>query len=217
MDTTRATRRFLVADDNKLYREGLVAVLQQQEGLEVVGEASTLDQAMAVMRKHQPDVILVSSHLAGVNGSEVTATLHAEQPGCSIILLAAPGDDQALFSAIRAGARGYLLKNMPSANLVAALRAVLEGETLLFASAYGGYAEARNAIRSDCGLDQLTRQEMRVLQELSSGASNQEIARRMYVPEQMIKGAVAHILEKLNLPDRDEAVRTARQNGLRMA
>jgi DNA-binding NarL/FixJ family response regulator len=219
MEKQRAQRlRFLLVDDNAMYRENLASVVQAQVRFEVVGQAGLLEEALSQAFLLRPDVVLLAARLPDGRGSSAVEAILAEHPDCRIIMLAGHNDDQDLFSAIRAGALGYLLKNMPGANLVAALNAVLEGETILFgASGRYGYAEMPATARRECRLDRLSRGELQVLQEMVLGASNAEIARRLYVPEQTVTGHVSHILEKLNLPDRHEAARLARQNGLRIA
>lgn len=217
MDQARAERlRLLLVDDNDLFRESLVEVLNAQPQLQVVGHACCVADALRRIGRHNPHAVLLATRLPDAPSSEAIEAILAVYPRMRVIMLAGHNDDRDLFAAIRAGAQGYLLKHMPASNLVAALMAVVEGETLLFG--VSGTADPATIDAHGCrdsGLDRLSRPELRVLQQMTLGASNSEIARRLYVPEQAVTGHITRIVEKLGVASRLEAAQLARRSGLR--
>jgi DNA-binding NarL/FixJ family response regulator len=211
--------KIMIVDDHVLFREGTAAILRSEPDITIVGLAGTVQEALDTARQVRPEIILMDFNLPDGTGAEATRLILSEQPGCKIIYLTVYEDDENLFEGIRSGAKGYLLKNIRPAKLVAALRSVYQGESALSRSMTlrlmeelalsreGGQAgNARQA--------KLTPREQEVLRAIAAGRSNREIAAQLYLSENTVKYHVHSILEKLALPDRKAAVDYARQNGL---
>lgn len=211
--------RVMIVDDHVMLREGLVSLFEPQPDFEVVGEAGSVEEAIAVARRTHPDLILMDYGLPGGNGIDATRAILADHPETSIVFLTVHEGDDELFGAIRSGARGYLLKNIPVSKMLAALRGMLRGEAplsramtgrLLSALALSGVSPAQLTSKTTT----LTPREIEVLQLMATGATNQEIADQLFVSVNTVKNHVHSLLEKLGLPDRRKAVRYARENGL---
>lgn len=211
--------RVMIVDDHVMLREGLVSLFEPQPDFEVVGEAGSVEEAIAVARRTHPDLILMDYGLPGGNGIDATRAILADHPETSIVFLTVHEGDDELFGAIRSGAKGYLLKNIPVSKMLAALRGMLRGEAplsramtgrLLSALALSGVSPAQLTSKTTT----LTPREIEVLQLMATGATNQEIADQLFVSVNTVKNHVHSLLEKLGLPDRRKAVRYARENGL---
>ncbi|HVN52782.1 MAG TPA: response regulator transcription factor [Anaerolineaceae bacterium] len=211
----------LIVDDHILFREGLISLVSRQPDFNVVGEAGTVAEAILMARTKHPDMILMDFTLPDGTGLDAMHAILAENPLAKIVFLTIHEDDERLFGAIRAGAKGYLLKNIPVAKLVAAIRGMEMGEapisrqmTMRILDEFSHASP--NASEPDSRLTQLTGREIEILRELATNATNQEIANRMYISESTVKNHVHNILDKLGLNNRREAVDYARRNGLRM-
>lgn len=208
--------RLLVADDNPDFREGLRGMLEAVPETSVVGEAATGDEAIALAARLQPDVVLMDLHMPGCNGIEATRRIVATSPHIGVLVLTMFDDDDSVFAAMRAGARGYHLKGAPKAETLRAIRAVAHGEAI-FSPAIarrlmGLFATARPTTPV---FPELTDREREVLGLIAHGRSNPEIAGRLSVSLKTVQNHVANICSKLQVADRTQAVLRAREAGLR--
>lgn len=215
----QAPMRILIVDDHILFREGLVGLLSGQPDAEVVGECGTVQQAVALALRHKPDIVLMDFSLPDGTGLDATRAILAEAPETRIIFLTVHDNDERLIAAMRAGARGYLLKNLSVSKLLASLRALDRGEAAIsrtmMARILEEFAQAGPAAEPPPSrLVELTTREIEVLRELSDAITNQEIAGRLFISENTVKNHIHNILDKLQLNNRREAVEFARQHGL---
>ena len=197
--------RILVADDHPMLREGLVAVLGTQPDFDVVGEAGDGAEVARLARSLLPDVILLDLEMPGTDGVAALRTLQEENSEARAVVFTAYDNDERVLGALRAGARGYLLKGAAREEIFSAIRAVHEGGSLLQPSVTGRLLrrfEEREA-------DGLTARELEVLALLARGMTNREIAGRLYVTERTVKFHVGSILQKLGAANRTEAARIA--------
>ena len=212
--------RILLVDDQALFREGLRTLLSVQPGLEVVGEAGNGEEAVHLAATLHPDVVLMDLHMPVLDGVAATRRLRESRPDCRVIVLTTFDDDEYVFEGLRAGAVGYLLKDVPSERLVEAIKATARGESFLQPSvAAKVVAEfARMAewapLRSDSLVESLSDREMEVLRLISSGKTNREIADVLVIAEGTVKNHVTSILGKLGVRDRTQAALKARELGL---
>ncbi len=211
--------KIVIVDDHILFREGLAAILQAEPDIEVVGLAGSVQEAIETMRTVNPDIILMDYSLPDGTGAEATRQILSEHPHCKIIFLTISEEDENLFSAIRSGGKGYLLKNIRPAKLIASLRSVNQGESALSRSMTLRLMEEltrtpKQPQPTDAAVETLTQREKEVLQMVAEGGTNQEIANRLFISENTVKYHIHSILSKLNVPERSAAVRFARQNGL---
>ena len=213
------TIRLVLADDQAMVRAGFRLILEAEDDLEVVGEASDGEQAVAVARRLQPDVVLMDVQMPRMDGIEATRRLGQEAGVRSrVLVLTTFEQDDYVFEALRAGASGFLLKNGPPEELVHAVRIVAAGDALLAPSitrrVIEEYAQRSAPRRDDAGLDRLTEREVEVLRLLATGKSNSELATHLFLGEGTIKTHVSHVLAKLGLRDRVQAVVFAYESGL---
>jgi DNA-binding NarL/FixJ family response regulator len=213
--------RVLIADDQALVRAGFRMILESEEDLDVVAEAENGAQAVELAHRHLPDVILMDIRMPEVDGLEATRRLLADGPGPKprILVLTTFDLDEYVYETLRAGASGFLLKDTPPEQLVSAIRLVAAGEALLAPSVTKRVIEqyvgaARPARERPRGLDELTARELEVLRLIARGLSNAEIARELFVGETTVKTHVAHVLTKLGLRDRVQAVVLAYESGV---
>ncbi|TFH35061.1 MAG: response regulator transcription factor [Anaerolineales bacterium] len=211
--------RIVIVDDHALFREGLASILKVEPDLEVSGLAGSVQEAVELVRRLKPDIVLMDFSLPDGTGVDATRLVLKEYPDCKIIFLTMSASDEYLFSAIRSGAKGYLLKNMSPSKLVTTIRSVQQGESALSRSMTLRLMEELSRTKeaepfNDPSLADLTRREGDVLRELVGGGSNREIAARLYLSENTIKYHVHSILSKLNLPDRRAAAEFAREHGI---
>jgi DNA-binding NarL/FixJ family response regulator len=199
--------RVLIADDHPVVRAGLVAVLSQEKDIEVVGEASNGERAIALSRERVPDVVLMDLRMPELDGIEATAVIAREQPHIRILALTSYDGDADVRRALRAGARGYLLKDMLVTNLVAAVRAVHRGQRVIPTSVAERLAEF--PFEPD-----LSDRELEVLGLIARGLGNKAIAARIGRSDETIKAHVKSIFAKLGVHDRTEAVTAALARGL---
>lgn len=194
-------------------------MLNGQPDIEVVGQAGTVADAVRLARELCPDLVLMDFGLPDGSGLEATQAILAERPDTSIVFLTVHDQDDRLFAAIRAGAKGYLLKNVALSNLLAYLRGIEQGEVAISltmtSQIFKEFLRLRPPTEAST-LDgvELTWREEEVLRELAAGATNQEIAEHLVIAENTVKVHVHHILSKLNLRNRREAINYARNHGL---
>jgi DNA-binding NarL/FixJ family response regulator len=202
------TLRVVIADDQPMMRAGFKAVLESTGDIEVVAEAGTGEEAVRAATEHAPDVVLMDIRMPGVDGIEATRRL----PRQRVLILTTFGLDEYIIDALRAGASGFLLKDAPTQEVVAAVRAVAAGDAVLSASVTRQLLDqvARRlpaaVSRQPAELDALTQREQEVLRMLASGLSNAEIAAALVVSEATVKSHVSGLLGKLGLRDRVQAV-----------
>jgi DNA-binding NarL/FixJ family response regulator len=215
--------RVLLADDQELLRSGFRMVLGAQDGIEVVGEAGDGDEAVVLTGRLDPDVVLMDVRMPGLDGIEATRRLAASGARARVLILTTFDLDEYAFSALRAGASGFLLKDVPPDQLTAAIRAVAFGDAVVaprvtrrlldqFAHSLPDHADGPPP--DDPRLQELTGREREVLLELATGRTNAEIAERLVLSEATVKTHVGRILAKLDLRDRVQAVILAYELGL---
>ena len=200
--------RLLVVDDHEVVRQGLVAMLQRRPGFQVVAEAGTAAEAIEMARRYQPDLVVMDVRLPDGSGIEACREIRAEMPGTRVVILTSYPDEEAVFSAIVAGASGYLLKQVRGRDLVAALEAVGRGESLLDPAVTEKVLERVRRIATGGAsneLAQLTAQEQKILLLVAEGKTNKEIASEVFLSDKTVKNYVSSILSKLNLQRRAQA------------
>jgi DNA-binding NarL/FixJ family response regulator len=215
------TVRVLVADDQTVVREGLVMLLGLSPGVEVVAAAADGDAAVTLAQQHRPDVVLMDLRMPRCDGVAATRRILAELPGTRVIVLTTYADDESVFAALEAGARGYLTKDAPAAEIQRAIRLVNAGEALLDPSVQRRVIERALATAAPMPTpapasypDGLTQREIEVLREIAAGYSNREIADRLSISEATVKTHVNNIFSKAGLRDRAQAVVYAVHHGL---
>jgi two-component system, NarL family, response regulator DevR len=209
--------RILIADDHEVVRIGLAALLDATDGLRVVAQAESGDEAVRLARLHRPDVAVLDIRMPHGSGVEACRTITSELAGTQVVMLTSHADSEALFDAIDAGASGYVLKRVGSGELVNAVRTVAAGGSLLDPAVTRAVLDRlRNASRlEEAGaFRELTEQERRVLAHVADGASNREIAERMGLAEKTVRNYVSNILAKLALESRAQAAGYAIRNRL---
>jgi NarL family two-component system response regulator LiaR len=193
----------LIADDHPVVRQGLRTFLEVQEDLELAGEAADGAEAVELARHSLPDVVLMDLVMPGVDGIEATRQIRDVSPSTKVIVLTSFDDDERVFPAIKAGAAGYLMKDVPPAELAEAVRKVHRGEALVAPSVAAKLMQ-EVAGRRPAGAD-LTERELDVLRLVARGLSNKVIAQELVVSEKTVKTHVSNILAKLHLADRTQA------------
>ena len=207
--------RLLICDDHPVVRQGLRTFLAARDGLEVVAEAEDGEQAVRQARHMAPDVVLMDLLLPGeLDGVAATARIVAERPDTRVLMLTSYDKDDRVLAAVRAGASGYLLKEIDPDDLEAAIRAAHRGDAILAPQVTGTVLAAAREEPEHPGLAQLTAREREVLALLGEGLTNRLIARRLGVAEKTVKTHVSHVLAKLELPDRTQAALLAAREGL---
>ena len=205
--------RILIADDNPEFREGLRGLLAGAPDTAVVGEATTGDQAIALAARLQPDVALMDLKMPGLNGIEATRRIVSASPHIGVLVVTMFEDDDSVFAAMRAGARGYLLKGALKAETLRAIRAVASGEAI-FSPAIARRLMTFFARPAAPALPELTDREREILTLIAQGRSNQQIAEQLYLSLKTVRNHVSNIFGKLQVVDRAQAVLRAREAGL---
>ena len=210
------TLRLLVVDDHEVVRQGLVALLDRRPGFQVVAQAGTVEESITQARLHQPDIVVMDVRLPDGSGVEACREIRAELPATRVIMLTSFPDDEAVLSAIVAGASGYLLKQIRARDLVAALEAVGRGESLLDPAVTERVLERVRRIATgqvDDELSVLTAQERKILMLVAEGKTNKEIAADVFLSDKTVKNYVSSILSKLNLERRAQAAAFVARRG----
>lgn len=211
--------RVLIADDQALVRAGFHAILETQEDIEVVGEAADGAEAVQVARTVRPDVILMDIRMPGLDGIEAMRRLLRDDHAPKVLMLTTFDLNEYLYGAMRAGASGFLLKDAPREQLINAVRTVVQGDTLLAPALIRRLVEdfvrrPPPGTRVPPQVDKLSERELEVLKLVAQGLSNAEIAKTLFISEATVRTHVAHILSKLQLRDRVQAVVLAYESAL---
>ncbi len=205
--------RIVIVDDDPLVRMGLKAIVGSEAGWDVVAEAGDGREALAVVDEHRPDVVLMDIRMPHMDGLEATREITAGASGAKVIVLTTFEVDEYVFEAMRAGASGFVLKRVPPAELIEAVRVVAAGESMLFPSSTRRVIERFATPTSVASMPDLTEREGDVLRLLARGLSNGEIAVELFVSVETVKSHVASILMKLGVRDRTQAVIVAYESG----
>jgi DNA-binding NarL/FixJ family response regulator len=216
--------RVLVVDDQELVREGIASLLGIQPGISVVGTASDGRQAIEAALSSEPDVILLDVRMPEMDGVEAVGVLRRRVPACRVVMLTTFDDEEYVVEALKAGATGYLLKNLPAGELADAVRLAHAGVAQFDSSVTGHLASALRsapprptpaspaAETAEMGV--LTAREIEILRLVATGSTNREIAARLYLSEGTVKNHISRILTRLGLRDRTQAALYARDHGL---
>jgi DNA-binding NarL/FixJ family response regulator len=209
--------RVLIADDHQLFRDGLKALLLSAPDTEVVGEAATGREAIQLAAESQPDVILMDLQMPDLDGIEATRRIVRTSPHINVLMVTIFEDDQSVFAAMRAGARGYVLKGAKHDEMLRAIRAVGSGEAVFSSSIAARmmdfFATSRSVIPEEVFSD-LTDRELEILQLIACGESNADIAHALTISIKTVRNHVSNIFSKLQVADRAQAVIRAREAGL---
>jgi len=209
--------RVLIADDHPLFRDGLRAMFESEPDIELVGEAATGQEAVDLAGRLLPDVALMDIQMPDLDGIEATRRVIAASPKTRVLMVTMFEDDESVLAAMRAGARGYVVKGMRSADAIRAIRAVAQGEAI-FSPAIAGrlvsmLAEARQSARP-AAFPELTERERQTLNLMAQGHKNAAIAERLHLSPKTVRNYVTSIFDKLELADRSQAIIRARDAGL---
>ena len=208
--------RILIADDHPLFRKGLRTLLEGEPDFEVVGEATTGDEAIALADSYQPDVILMDLHVPGKTGLEAARTISGVSPHIQILVVTLFRDDESIFAALRAGARGYVLKDASEEEMLRAIRAVAAGEAIFSPGVASRiirfFASSREELPQEVFPD-LTSREREILELIAQGEANLSIAHTLSISLKTVRNHVANIYNKLQVTDRVQAILRARNAG----
>ena len=208
--------RVLIADDHLLFRDGLRALLASADDTDLVGEASTGEEVVALAASLQPDIVLMDVQMPGVNGIDATRQIVHMSPHIGVLVVTMFEDDHSVFAAMRAGARGYMLKGASHAEMLRAIRAVGSGEAIfspVIAARLIDYFANIRPVTPPQVFPELSDREREVLALLAQGASNAAIAARLVLSPKTVRNHVSNILSKLQVADRAEAIVRAREAG----
>ena len=210
--------RIVVADDHPIVRSGLVAMLRTIPGLDVVGEASDGDAAVVAAVEHRPDVTLMDVNMPGTNGIEATRQIRDAAPECRVLMLTMHDDDATVFTAMQAGAQGYLLKEAEQEDIVRAVRGVVAGEAIfgpgVAARVLTYFSDPHLIVDTEVPFPELTDRERSVLDLLAQGRRNADIAAQLYLSPKTVSNHLTAIFAKLQVAGRGEAIVRAREGGL---
>jgi len=213
--------RVLIVDDHTLFRSGIKALLQRQKGFEVVGEAGDGLEGVKRAKTLKPDVVLLDIHMPGISGREAVQLIAEEVPEARVVMLTVSEDAEDLVDTLRAGARGYLLKNIETDYLVDAIQRAAQGESVMSAQMTGKLVQEIRSLPKggqpapqEGERERLSPREKEIITLLAKGASNKEMARVLNVAESTVKIHVQNILKKLNLSSRVQAAVYAVEHGL---
>lgn len=212
--------RIIIVDDHILFRQGLVSLLQSEPDFEVVGQAGSIKEVLPLVRNLRPDLVLMDFELPDGTGAKATQEILKDHPDCKIVFLTVHAEDEILLESVRSGAVGYLLKDRPISDLLASLRSVGKGEAAISRTMTRRIMKELAFQESESGahkeaLASLTRREYEILRELMLGASNQEIASKLFINENTVKHHVHNIFGKLGVNNRKQAAEFARKSGLK--
>jgi two-component system, NarL family, response regulator DevR len=206
--TPERSLRLLVVDDHEVVRQGLVALLDRRSGIEVVAQAGTVSEAIAAAARFEPDVVVMDVRLPDGSGVEACREIRAARPETRVVMLTSYPDEEAVLSAIIAGASGYLLKQVRGRDLVSAIESVGRGDSLLDPAVTEKVLQRVRAAASGGSSDELsdlTAQERRILLLVAEGKTNKEIAGEVFLSDKTVKNYVSSILSKLSLQRRTQA------------
>jgi len=211
------TVRILIADDHPLFRKGLRTLLESEPGFAVLGEATTGEEAIAMADTSHPDVLLLDLKMPGKTGFEAARAIRAGSPDIHILIVTLFQDDESIFAALRAGARGYVLKDTSEEEMLRAIRAVASGEAIfspgVASRMIGFFASSREELPQDIFSD-LTSREREILELIARGVANTSIAEQLFISLKTVRNHVSNIYSKLQVADRAQAVIRARDAGL---
>ena len=213
----RAEIRIVIADDHESFRSGLRSLLTQVDGLVVVGETASGDEAVARVAALQPDVVLMDLAMPGVDGIEATRRIVDAAPHVAVLVLTMSDDDDSVFAAVQAGARGYVLKGAQRAELVRSIRAVAAGDAIFgpaVARRLMAYFARPRPSGAETAFPELTEREREILDLVAQGRSNADITAQLVLSPKTVRNHVSNIFSKLQVRDRAEAIVRAREAGL---
>jgi two-component system, NarL family, response regulator DevR len=208
--------RLLIIDDHEMVREGLKAMLVSEPDFAIVGDAANAEQALELIERLHPDVILLDIRLPGVSGIEVCRTVTERYPETAVIILTTFSDENLVAQCIQAGARGFIVKDIERFDLKRSIRAVARGEAAIDTkAAVAVLAQLRRApqVNPDSSPEPLSSQQLVILRLVAQGLSSREIATQLYLSENTVKGYVQEILHRLGVKNRTEAVMVAVKQG----
>ena len=208
----------VVADDHPVFRAGLISVLKAAGDFSIAGEAGTCREALKKTQELKPDVVTMDVNMPDGNGVDCVAAIHSLLPAIKVLMLTVSDRDDDLFAAVKAGARGYVLKEAPIVQLVEAIRVVAQGEVIISPEMAGKLmkefqTQAEPSRKKAVADAELTPREMEVLQLVASGSSNKEIAKTLFISETTAKAHLSSILDKLHVRNRAQAVAIASARG----
>lgn len=208
----------VVVDDHPVVRNGLVSLLRTIPELEVVGEAADGETAVQIVHQHQPDVVLMDVRMPGMDGIEATRRICEQTPGSRVLILTMHDDDATVFTAMKAGARGYLLKESEQDDIVRAVHGVVAGEAIfgqgVATRVLGYFAEPPVLGSAEIAFPELTERERTILDLLAQGKRNADIAAETYLSSKTVSNHLTSIFAKLQVAGRGEAIVRAREGGL---
>ncbi|MGE5703683.1 MAG: response regulator [Clostridia bacterium] len=210
--------RIAIADDHPLFRHGVRTIISTTPDLELIGEAVNGEEAVQLASEMEPDVFLMDIRMPGLNGIEATQKIIALKPGTRILILTMFKDDASVFTAMRAGAKGYVLKDAETEDLLRAIRAVARGEAIFspdIASRMIDYFSMTRLAAPEEVFPELTSREREVLYLIAEGESNGAIASKLSLSGKTVSNYVTNILNKLQVADRGEAIRLARESRMK--
>jgi DNA-binding NarL/FixJ family response regulator len=211
------TTRVLLVDDHPTFRRGLGALLESLPDIEVVGESGDGENAIASALELRPDVVIMDLNMPGLNGVDATRRIIASAPEIAVLVLTMLDDDEAVFGAMRAGARGYIVKGSDTDDVVRALESVARGDVVFgpaVASRVLSYLTSPLSARDPLLFPELSEREREVLGLMARGMTNSEIARTLVVSPKTVRNHASHVFTKLRVTDRSEAILRARKAGL---
>jgi DNA-binding NarL/FixJ family response regulator len=212
--------RVLIVDDQSLFREGLITILSVHDEFEVIGEASNGEEALRLAIQCKPQVILMDLRMPIMDGVRATQLISTQAPECKVIVLTTFDDDESIFDGLRAGAVGYLLKDVASEKLFEAIRASARGEYFMLPSVtakvmaeFSRLSQAKPKVDEQL-IDALSAREIEILELIAQGDSNKQIAEKLFIAEGTVKNHVTNILSKLGVKDRAQAVIRSKNLGI---
>ena len=212
-----STRRILLVDDHPLFRDGVRAALASADDLEGVGEAETVGEAVGLAAELSPDVVLMDLGLPDGSGIDATRAILAAAPAVRVLVMTMTSDDEAVVAAMRAGARGFVVKGSGRADLLRSVRSVADGQAVFgpdVADRLTAYFSSLASVPGRDAFPQLTEREREVLELMARGFDNRRIARELFLSDKTVRNHVSNVMAKLEAEDRAEAVLRARNAGL---